>query len=126
PLRVGAGAVPDRVPARRDEGIAALPGEALLADRALARALHHMEDRIGGGAISSRLLAGRQPLHREADRRHGRRLKRDARTMEALIVRPRGIELSRDVSTLEAIRRRLHHAVDLGVLLRMLLEEHRL
>src|SRR6185503_20972882 len=38
---------------------------------------------------------------------------------------PCGIELSRDVGAGEAERRSLRHALDLLVLLRMLLEEHR-
>ena len=116
----------DRVPARRDDGVAALPGEPLIADRGFALAFHDVEDGVGGGAIAPGLLTGLQPLHRQPHRRHGRRFERDARTVEAFVVRPRGVELSRDVGAPEAERRGLHHALDRRVLLRMLLEEHRL
>ncbi len=71
-------------PARHGEGVAAPPGEALAADDALAAAFDGAEHAVGGRALAPCRGARGQPLHCQAHGRHGRRLERDARPVEAL------------------------------------------
>ena len=82
----------DRVPARRRHGVAALPGEALVADRGFTGSFGHMEDRVRRGSIAPGLGTGRQSLHRQHHRRYIGRGEGNARTVEALGIGLRRIE----------------------------------
>ena len=64
------GMVADRHPARRDEDVARLPAEDLVADPALAGTLDRDIDRPVGRAVGAGRKALRQQLDEGADRRH--------------------------------------------------------
>src|SRR5438876_6749587 len=65
------GAVRRAMPARRNENVARAPAESLLADLALALALHADEHRAVGAPIGRCREALRQELHEGRDGRHG-------------------------------------------------------